>query len=91
MPHTHNPDWVKSPSSTFPGLPVLPPLLLSLPHSTLMQLQLPEGLFFKDYFERARARAHAHKQVRGRIPSRLHAINTEPKVGLKLKNREIMT
>ena len=44
-------------------------------------------------------REHAHMSREGaeregereRIPSRLHAANEEPDVGLKLRNREIMT
>ena len=50
--------------------------------------------FFKFiYFERKRA----HKQGRGRerrrerISSRLHAVSTEPDMGLNLTNLEIMT
>ena len=49
------------------------------------------------YFDRERERERVHKQGRDResgkekIPSRLHAVSTEPNVGLDLTNREIMT
>ena len=45
-----------------------------------------------------RAQVCSHEQARGRekeeekrIPSRLHAVTTEPDTGLELRNREIMT
>ena len=42
---------------------------------------------------RERERAQAGKRQRGRekIPSRLHAVNTEPDTGLDIMNGEIMT
>ena len=48
------------------------------------------------YFERVRTHTHTHKRVRGRegwrerIPSRLHAVSSEPKARLNT-NHEIMT
>ena len=36
-------------------------------------------------------REEQRKRERERIPSRLHAVNTEPDMGLEPLNREIMT
>ena len=49
------------------------------------------------YFQKESAHAHMHvckggaERGRERIPSRLRAVSTEPSVGLKLTNHEIMT
>ena len=45
------------------------------------------------YFERERGKAWAGEGQRGRerIPSRLHAVSTDPDVGLESTNHEIMT
>ena len=44
-------------------------------------------------FEREREREREDKEGKEgeRIPGRLHAVSTEPSVGLELMNREIMT
>ena len=48
--------------------------------------------FFLSYFERKCKQVRGReKQEKERIPSRLHAVSTEPDVGLKLMNSEIMT
>ena len=55
--------------------------------------------FFKCLFilrERVREReewdrSRESERERERIPSRLHAVSTEPDMGLDLKNHEIMT
>ena len=41
--------------------------------------------------ERERESREGTESGRDRIPSVLHAVSTEPNVGLKLTNREIMT
>ena len=44
--------------------------------------------------ERERTQEQAHESEWGRaerIPSRLHAVSTEPEAGLKLTNHEFMT
>ena len=49
-------------------------------------------LFFLIYFERERmggGRGRERERERERIPSRLHAVSTEPNAGLKLTDREI--
>ena len=45
------------------------------------------------YFERKRESRGRDREKRGkeRIPSRLHAVSTEPDAGLDLTNSEIMT
>ena len=59
-------------------------------------------IYFERERERERERESVHekheeqrevgrKRDRGRIPNRLHAVSTEPDVGLKPLNREIMT
>ena len=40
---------------------------------------------------REREGERERERLRERIPSRLHAVSTEPDVGLKPLNREIMT
>ena len=41
------------------------------------------------YFERERERAR--ERGRQRIPSKLHALHTEPNMGIDLMNHEMMT
>ena len=48
-------------------------------------------LLFLSLFIWEAERAWARERRRERIPSRLHAVNVEPKMGIKLMNSEIMT
>ena len=66
-----------------------------------MALVIPIHFLKFIYFERERERQHEHKWRRGRerererererIPSRLQIVSTEPDLGLKLTDHEIMT
>ena len=50
-------------------------------------------IFLSLFWERERESASQRRaEIQGdRIPSRFHAVNTEPEAGVKLTNREIMT
>ena len=47
--------------------------------------------FFLMFILRETERMQAGKERRERIPSKLHAVSTEPNAGLKLTNHEIIT
>ena len=61
-----------------------------LPTETLFKINFLKFiyLFLRERVHRSRGRA---ERRRDRIPSMLHNISTEPDVGLKLLNHEIMT
>ena len=51
-----------------------------------------KGIFFKDVFIlKEKVREEGRSRKRERIPSRFHAVSAEPKAGLHLRNREIVT